>query len=345
MQLGALVASGVAAGQRRLFALMMGCYALALVAPGPGLALRHTSVPLVGAHGSVSLLLLAAMLFAAGTNCRIGELGQLARRPGRPMLGITANALMPLLLLPALAAATGLWHDPREADSVVVGLALVLSMPIAGGAASWGQAAGADTALAVAMVLGSTVLSPLTIPLGLGLAGLLTLPHSTAQLQLAGGVAGGAFAVGSVVLPCLAGVGLRLLAGERRMPRLLPFIKAVNLLDILLLCYSNASAALGHLLRRPDPDAIAMAVTAAALVCAAGFLLGAVLARLLRARTPQAVALTLASGINNSSAASVLAGTCFPGRPGVLLPVLSYSLLQKAIAARAARGRRAARDS
>ncbi len=65
---------------------------------------------------------------------------------------------------------------------------------------------------------------------------------------------------------------------------------------------------------------------------ALSFFLGAGCGRITRSTQPNRISLTLATAMNNSSAAAVLASTWFPRLPGVLLPILCYSLLQKTAA-------------
>jgi BASS family bile acid:Na+ symporter len=79
----------------------------------------------------------------------------------------------------------------------------------------------------------------------------------------------------------------------------------------------------------------------AALVCLC-FVLGRTAARLLRLDAPASSSLTLACGMNNSSASAVLITTTLPDKPHLLLPVLAYGLLQKTAASRVVRtaGRR-----
>ncbi len=52
------------------------------------------------------------------------------------------------------------WHNPDEVQNILVGLALVASMPIAGSSTAWSQNADGDMALSLGLVLGSTLLSP-----------------------------------------------------------------------------------------------------------------------------------------------------------------------------------------
>ncbi|MGW2229468.1 bile acid:sodium symporter family protein [Streptomyces formicae] len=331
--------------QRWLLALMLGCYVLAGVFPAPGEALRALTlrIPVGTAELTLPMVLLAVMLFNAGLGVRVADLRVVLSRPWRLTLGITANALLPLVLLPCVALALRGWPDPAETEGLVIGLMLVLAMPIAGGAVSWGQNAGGNVPLVVAMVIGSTLLSPLTVPLGMRLAGQLVGPYGagalddTTTVDTIARTGAGLFALVSVVLPCLVGIAVRTVLSEERVRRTLPTIKAVNLVNILSLCYINAAGALGQALAHPDPDLLVAAVALSGAVCCLTFVCGRWLSRWTRCDRPDEISLTFATGMNNSSAAAVLAAGSFSHRAAVLLPILAYSLLQKVVAGTAGR--------
>lgn len=335
----------VNAVQRWLLGMMLTCYLLAGVFPAPGEMLRGLTLPIpVGASAlTVSMVLLAVMLFNAGLGVRVADLRGVLSRPVRLVLGIAANALLPLLVLPVVALGLRTWHDPAEAEGLVVGLMLVLAMPIAGGAASWGQNAGANAPLVVAMVIGSTLLSPLTVPLGMHLTGQLVGPggagalDDTTTVDVIARTGAGVFALVSVVLPRLAGIVVRVALGEDRIHRVLPAVKSVNVVNILLLCYINAAGALGQALAHPDPDLLVLALGLSGAVCCLTFCCGRWMSRWTHCDRPDGISLTFATGMNNSSAAAVLAACWFPHRTAVLLPILSYSLLQKIVAGVAAK--------
>ncbi|MGW2601546.1 bile acid:sodium symporter family protein [Streptomyces klenkii] len=335
-----MTARVMAAAQRWLLGLMMACYVLAGAVPGPGEWLRGLTLrlPAGGAAFTLPTVLLAVMLVNAGLGVRVADLGEALRRPLRLAMGVVANALLPAVLLPVVALCLQSWPDPREAEALLVGLMLVLAMPIAGGAASWGQNAGGNVPLVVAMVMGSTLLSPLTVPLGLRLTGFLVGPggtgglDDTVRLDKLAGAGVGTFALASVVLPTLAGITLRTVLGERRIAPVLSSVKAINLVNILLLCYVNAAGALGSAVAHPDPDLFVLTLGVSSAVCCLSFLLGRWMSVWARCESPDAISLTFAAGMNNSSAAAVLATVWFSHRPEVLLPVLSYSLLQKVTA-------------
>ncbi|HUR03406.1 MAG TPA: bile acid:sodium symporter [Nonomuraea sp.] len=328
----------VGAVQRRLLALMIVCYLLAAVVPRPGEALRTVGLRLPGSGGPVTMpmVLLAVMLSTAGLGVRVRDLCAVVGRPLRLASGVAVNALLPVALLPVAAMCLRAWPDAAEVECLAVGLLLVLAMPIAGGAASWGQNAGGNVPLVVAMVVGSTLLSPVTVPWGLAVSAALVGPagagslDDTARLDgLAGTAGGGAFVLALIVLPCLAGIIARAMLGERRAARIAPVTRLVSIVNILLLCYINASGALGQALSHPDPDFLVLAVGMAGAVCCLSFLVGRWISRWTRCDTPDGISLTFATGMNNTSAAAVLAASWFAHRPQVLLPILAYSLLQK----------------
>jgi hypothetical protein len=91
-----------------------------------------------GGSFTVPMLLLALMLLTAGLGVRVGDLAGVVRSPLRMASGVAVNALLPVVLLPIAAVFLRVWPDAGEVECLTVGLLLVLSMPIAGGAASWG---------------------------------------------------------------------------------------------------------------------------------------------------------------------------------------------------------------
>jgi predicted Na+-dependent transporter len=56
-------------------------------------------------------------------------------------------------------------HNGDETQNILVGLALVASMPIAGSSTAWSQHASGDLTISLGLVLLSTLTSPLTTPL------------------------------------------------------------------------------------------------------------------------------------------------------------------------------------
>ncbi len=320
---------------RHLLWIMLATYVLAAVLPGPGEALRSLSLGHVaGTAIPLQAGLLALVVFNAGLTARSELLPALLRRPGPLLLGIAVNALLPALLLAVGSVAAEGWHSQREAQSLLVGLALIGAMPVAAGATVYSQGSAGNATLTLGLVVGSTLLSPLTIPFGLHLGGFLTTGDYASDLHESARAAGSLFAALTVVLPC----GIGLLTGRavallgRELKPALPVIRLFNLAVVVTLSYTNGCGALQPVIRRSDPDFLLLVVLAAALMCGVSFLTGWVIAGRLRFGRPDAIALTYASGMNNSSAGAVLAATRIPDHPLVLLPILAYSMLQKLLA-------------
>ena len=85
--------------------------------------------------------------------------------------GLAASVVVPLVYLFAASLTLRFWHNPDEAQQVLVGLALVAAMPVAGSSTAWCEQADGDLALSLGLVLFSTLLSPLTTPMALHAAG------------------------------------------------------------------------------------------------------------------------------------------------------------------------------
>ncbi|MET7855391.1 sodium-dependent transporter [Streptomyces avermitilis] len=324
--------------RHRLGRAVVLAYAAALLLPGPGLWLRREhSLPLGGAVGlplSTAPLLLCLMLFAAGLQVPLRALGTLLRRPAALLAGLVLHLTIPLLAVPAVAFLLRQTPDADGGSGLVTAMILITAMPVAAGATVWTGKGDGDQPTMVGLVLASTFLSPLTIPLVIGsLLPLLSDGYAGTLARVAHTAHGGLALIG-VVLPCATGILCRLALPAPWLSRVLGVIEPVALAGSLLLTYVNACGALGSFLARPRPLLLAAALAVTASVCLLSFTVGRGAARLLRLDTPAASSLTLACGINNSSASAVLITTTLPDKPQLLLPVLAYGLLQKTAAGR-----------
>jgi len=151
----------------RLLWLLVIAYVLAGVAPSAGLWLRsasHGEISLAGQGTVVSLpsLMLALLLFNAGLGVEPGRFCKLFRASGVLVAGLVANLCVPLLFIACLSVTLTFWHNSTEVQYILVGLALIASMPVAGSSTAWSQNANGDLALSLGLVVGSTMLSPLS---------------------------------------------------------------------------------------------------------------------------------------------------------------------------------------
>ncbi|MFF1636337.1 sodium-dependent transporter [Streptomyces sp. NPDC058246] len=319
-------------------------YLAAAAVPALGLWLRHTHT--IGTGGILGLpefpfrtphFLLSLVLFTAGLQVPLHELRALLGRPTALLTGLVLHLLAPLLIIPGVAFALRQSPDTDGGSGLVAAMILIVAMPVAAGATVWTSKGDGDQPTTVGLVLASTIVSPLTIPVTLTALCPLLSGEYAATLSGAARTAGNGFALTGVLLPCGAGILCRLVLPRRLMDRLLGAVVPASMLGSLLLTYINASGVLGPFLTHPEPVLFVAALAVAATVCGLSFTLGRITARVLRLDAPAGASVTLACGMNNSSASAVLITTTLPDRPHVLLPVLAYSLLQKVAAGRVVR--------
>ena len=197
---------------RRFIWLLIASYLLAGVAPAAGLWIRSAA----WGGASLPMLMLGFLLFNAGLGVNLADLNEIRREPRGLAFGLAANLLIPIAFIWLVMHTMRLWHNPDEVQNILVGLALVASMPIAGSSTAWSQNAGGNVALSLALVLGSTFLSPLTTPLALHSVGLMTTGDYSEDLHELAGASTGWFLAVSVIIPVIAGLAVNRLLRARR---------------------------------------------------------------------------------------------------------------------------------
>jgi BASS family bile acid:Na+ symporter len=240
--------------------------------------------------------------------------------------------LVPILFILAVSLGMRVWHNPAEVQNILVGLALVASMPVAGSSTAWAQNANGDLALSLGLVVFSTFLSPVTTPAALHAVGwMATGTYSEGLHQLAGGGAS-VFLTLFVLLPSVLGMGLHALLGGTWVGGLKSAIRTVNLFALLLLCYSNACVALPQTVASPDWDFLIVMLGIVIALCALTFSSGWAIGRALEADEGQRTALMFGLGMNNNGTGLVIAATALAHLPDVMLPVIFYNLVQHVVA-------------
>lgn len=322
----------------RLLWLVLGAYALAAFAPGAGLWLRGLNFgdfTLVGARAPVTLpsVLLAVLLFNAGLGVEAARLRSLVRRPGALLAGLAANLLVPALFILGMSQSLRLWHNPTEAQFVLVGLALVASMPVAGSSTAWSQNANGDVALSLGLVVFSTLLSPITTPAVMHAASWFASGDYALALDHLAAAGTRLFMTAFILVPSLAGITAAVLLGAGVIRRTRPVLKLANMVTLLALIYANASAALPQTVANPDWDFLTIILVIVVGLCTLMFACGWLVARWTGVDWPQRTALIFGLGMNNNGTGLVLAATTLASMPEVMLPVIFYNLVQHAVAA------------
>lgn len=321
---------------QRFLWFLVASYVLAGTFPAPGLWLRDVSCGNVSLFGgsirvSLSMLMLSFLLFNAGLGVEPGQLKKLVRSPVAVLSGLVANLVIPIGLILCVTQVMRLWHNPDEVQNILVGLALVASMPIAGSSTAWSQNANGNMALSLGLVLFSTLLSPITTPVALHSVGLMTTGDYSEDLHELASGGTNLFLTVSVILPSVAGIALRILLGNR-IATIKPYLKLANSLILFLLIYSNASISLPQAVRNPDYDFLAVMLAIAATLCAVAFGAGWLLSRMLRVGRADQMSLMFGLGMNNNGTGLVLASMALADHPRAMLPIIFYNLVQHLVA-------------
>jgi BASS family bile acid:Na+ symporter len=283
-------------------------------------------------HVSLSLVLLNLLLLNAGLGVDLRQLRSIRRSAGLLVTGIAANVLVPVAFICILQQTLRLWHNPDEVQHILTGLAIVASMPIAGSSTAWSQNANGDMALSLGLVLGSTFLSPMTTPIALHAVGFLTTGDYSEDLHELATGGTGLFLGLSVILPCVLGVSLRAIMGDRRIQPLKPVLKLANAAVLVTLIYANASVSLPQAIAKHDLDFLAITLFIVAALCVTAFAAGWLLSRLFAVGPPESVSLMFGLGMNNNGTGLVLAAMAMADHPEVLLPIIMYNLIQHLVA-------------
>ncbi len=322
---------------RYFLPLLLTSYAIAGLFPGAGLAIRDVSLGRVAFLGETTKIglpaaMLSFLLLSAGLGVKTEHLRSLGKRPVTLIAGLLANLLIPIAYIAVVSQVMRFWHDLDEVQNILVGLALVASMPIAGSSTAWTQNENGDLALSLGLVLGSTILSPITTPLAMHGVGFLAQGDYSEDLhELASGGTGG-FLIIYVLMPSLLGIAIRLILGARRVDPLKPAIKLLNSIVLLVLCYSNAAVSLPRAFADRDYDFLAVIFVIVFLLCVIAFGAGLVIARIARVDPSQRTALMFGLGMNNNGGGLVLASMALADHPLVMLPIIFYNMIQHLVA-------------
>jgi BASS family bile acid:Na+ symporter len=310
-------------------------YALGAIVPGPGLRLREVRIPspsVLGGDVKLPTVLLGVLLFVAGLTVGLQDLKRAKRRLPLVAACLLANAIFPVLFTAGTAAILVPWHDPTESQSLLVGLAMVGVMPIAGSSTAWVQNAEGDVALSLALVWGSTLLSPVLTPLGLHAIGLVTRGDYAEDLHEVAQGSTVNFLLIAVLLPSILGLVAHWVIGTDRVRRLSATLKIVSLADLMLLNYLNAAAALPQAYAELDWDFLALVVTVTTTMCLGAFALGWWTPRALSGERSDRIATMFGVGMNNNGTGLVFAAQALADHRLVLLPIILYNLEQQLVA-------------
>ena len=316
---------------------LIGVYTISAIWPAAGLWIRNLTfgdLQLFNEklHVPLLLLLLATLMFNAGLGVKTSHLRLLAQKTRVLLAGLTANLIIPMAYIFLVTLIMRLWYEPDEAQHILVGLALVAAMPIAGASTAWAQNSNGNLALSLGLVLASTVLSPVLTPIALYTFGEMATEEYETVIHSLATYGSGAFLGLWIVLPSMLGLGVRFVAPEAQLTAIMPFIKLINSVVLLLLNYSNGSVSLPQAIADRDYDFLAVTLAITVGLCLTAFASGYGLSRLFKVDEAERVSLMYGLGMNNNGTGLVLASIVLASYPQVMVPIIFYNLIQHLVA-------------
>ncbi len=316
---------------------LIGAYTIAAFFPSAGLRIRNLafgdlSIFHTKLHVSLLLILLATLMFNAGLGVKTAHLRSLLQKTTMLFAGLTANLVIPMAYIFLVTLIMRLWYEPEEAQHILVGLALVAAMPIAGASTAWAQNSNGNLALSLGLVLASTVLSPVLTPVALYAFGEMASEEYEIVIHDLAAYGSGAFLGLWIVLPSMLGLGVRFVVPEAPLGGIMPVIKLINSVVLLLLNYSNGSVSLPQAVTDRDVDFLAVTLAITAGLCVTAFCSGYGLSRLFKADEAEQVSLMYGLGMNNNGTGLVLASLVLASYPRVMVPIIFYNLVQHLVA-------------
>lgn len=318
---------------RHLLWFLIAAYVLAVVFPAPGLWIRNISFGEIALHQqktnlSLLMVMLAILMFNAGLGLQFSQLKSILHKKYVLLTGLAANIAIPIVYIFGITVLMQLWYEPIEAQHILVGLALVAAMPIAGASTAWAQNANGNLALSLGLVFFSTILSPIVTPTSFNIFSEMASEEFERVLQGLAAYGSGAFLGLWVVLPSLLGIAVRWIASEGWLSGYMPYLKFINSIVLLCLNYSNAAVSLPQALAERDYDFLAVTLALSAGLCVILFAAGYGLSRLFRLDRTERVSLMYGLGMNNNGTGLVLASLTLSAYPNVMVPVIFYNLTQ-----------------
>jgi len=293
--------------------LLFGAYVLASILPAPGLWMKSISwefIPVIGNSLTTSLLMLAVLLFNAGLSVDQDHLIALKRRPMLSFAGILGKAALAIGWISILLLA--LWVGSTMTSktlwiSMLAGFAIVSIMPAATSSTAWAQQSNANLALSLGLLLLSTMLAPVTIPVMSWITSRLPLELSSNRAMESANLFDVGFLATWILIPIALGLLTQLFLKRQGTHKIRPWLRTINAVNLLLLNYMHGSSFLPQCLHPFQPVILGSILIGVLICCVSAFGVGSLVGRLSKAPEQERLALMFGTGMNNNGMALVLA--------------------------------------
>ncbi|MGD9636485.1 MAG: bile acid:sodium symporter family protein [Pirellulales bacterium] len=277
-------------------------------------------------------MLLAVLLFCAALQTDASQIRSIRSRPWALLSATLAVWIAPAILVLLAAWTLPLVVDEQANSELLVGLALVASMPVANSSVGWTQLVRGNLALSLSLVLVTIFLSPWITPALLSslrfTLSAADRSHFTALIDSFSG----AFFIIWVVLPTVAGLACRHSLGGERVSGLGGWLTTISVLCLLALNYVNAALAFPEVVQQSQYATLCATIAFALAVSAVGLAAGSILARLLHEDSPTRLALMFGLSMKHTGLALILAGAVLAEERLAILMIVLATLAQHLLA-------------
>lgn len=243
------------------------------------------------------------------------ELLGVVRRP----VPLLANLLVLFVAMPLIALLAGRLIVPDQ-PAVVAGMVIECCVPMGVTGLMWVDIYNGDRPFALAAVIVSTLLAPFTMPLTLQL-----LVGASVHVDVAAMMRDLAV---MVALPAVAGMACNDLSHGKANERVAPWLAPASKLMLVAILLAN-STRISDTVRNLTPQLVGI-VAVMALLSGLGYVLGYLVARLLRRDAAVRITMGVTCGVRNITSGAVLAAAYFPH--ATMFPVLMGTLFQHIMA-------------
>jgi bile acid:Na+ symporter, BASS family len=316
---------------RHLLWCLVTVYVLGAAWPQFGLWIRGMSAnPAADGHGSGWMLkiLLGILLFNAGLGVDTRQIKQIPKCWSVLITAFFLSVAMPLAVVFAVSCLPLCGLEATNFYSLMIGLAIIAAMPVAGSSTAWAQNADGNLAFSICLVLLSTFLSPITAWFVFqATEAFWSAGTTSSMIPLSTGFVVNFLALW-VILPIVAGMIVRWIAGAVHIGKIKSILKSINLINLLVLNYANASLSLPGVFQNPNLTCLSIVISITMLLCIINFGTAEVVSRLYKVKDDQRVSLFFALGMTNNGAGLVLIASASAPTGDIMLPIILYNLLQ-----------------
>lgn len=256
--------------------------------------------------------LFAFMTFQGALSNTFHQVAEVFRRPLHLILALLVSAV----LIPIAAYAMGSLFFGSN-PNLVCGIVLEYSVPVAVTAFMWISMFGGNGPLALTIILTSSVISPVTIPLTLKL-----LLGATVSIDVPSMMQNMAF---MIAIPAVLGIVINELTRGWGHEKLSPALSPACKFMMMGVIASNSTAMSEYVLHmNVERLEVALFILVFAI---SGFIIGILVARVLHLPYGETTAMCFTCGMRNISSGAVIATQYFPGE--VVFPVMCGTLSRR----------------